>query len=414
MSERSLRLPKFSAAIVAVIILIGFEMWMRHAHPMANWPTPNLERSEPYKLLTQFDADMSEQKAQRNRSCQPGVLLLGSSLVIAPLLQEESYFLNRPYDEFRHTRMQFLEAGDIGRNEFFSSGSSVYRLAVPGGMASDACLILNHLLGNNVKPTAIIYGIAPRDFHSNLLGPYVRTDTFRTIATPADLPEVARLGACSVQEFIDATIGRFSTFWLCRSEVRKYVWLRMKKTIDRLSPVALFERYNPVTGTRIQKDGQFPEDAPGIPTVRPNVPLPHMCTKEVMDAYRRDYNPVDPKLIEVQFSFFNRLMEICNDQKIKLVVVNMPLSRTNRELMAAGFYDSYLKRVQDCCNHHNIQFCNLQTDRWDDDASYIDTVHITPASSKRLITELVNELDGGTKLSSKSNEGTSLLKEKIE
>ena len=393
-----MRFSKFSAALAAVALLFTFDMWLRQFYPMSTWPTPNLERSEASNAIKQFDLGMERSGQERGHVpvVQPGLLLLGSSLVVAPILQQESIFLNKPFDERTQVRLKFFDAIDFSGISLLSSCHSVYRLALHGEMVSDAYLILKHLLMNDVKPSAIVYGIAPRDFHSNLLGPYVRSETFQSISSPSDLPDVARLRACSFQELIDVAIGRFSKFWLSRTDIRKYVCLRMKKLIDRCSPVPLFERYNPITGTRVQKEGQFPEDVPGHPTVFPNVPLAHNSRKDSVGAYWREYNPVHPALLDIQFSFFSKVLRLCRENQIKLVVVNMPLSKTNRNLMPAGFYDDYIRRVQKCCAENNTQFLNVQTKEWDDDANYVDTVHISPASSRRFIDDLLKAIRGGS------------------
>ncbi len=385
-----MQIPRISTAISAALVLVGFDIWLGLAHPLSSWPTPNLERSHAYKALESFDREVKPLQKSSPTKASPnvGLLLFGSSLMVSPTLQLESVNAGCPFDQFTHVRLQSLENNPMLSKQWFSKTCPVFSLALSGEMASDAFMVLKHVLSSGTIPSAIIYGVAPRDFQDNLLGHFGRSEIFQVVGTPADLADLAQQKSCSIPEFIELVLGRFSKFWLYRSDVRKYAWLNLKKNIDRLSPVPLFVRYHPVTGKCIQKQGQFPEDAPGSIKVIPGLPVAHLSAEDTAIRYSRSYNPVDPDLVDTQFTYFSKFLGLVNKNGIKVAVVNMPLSTSNRKLLSKGFYDSYLKRVKTCCTDYGVQFCNLQTPSWDDEHLYPDTVHISPQASKRFAQEL--------------------------
>src|SRR5208282_5457307 len=108
------------------------------------------------------------------------VVLLGSSLVVAPCLQTESAFQAKPLERFHSRRLtsfgQCLRAalGQSAQIQQPAQGQYApstelrsYLLASGGEMASDAYFLEKNVLldaPDNGRHLAIIYGIGPRDF----------------------------------------------------------------------------------------------------------------------------------------------------------------------------------------------------------------------------------------------------------
>jgi hypothetical protein len=116
--------------------------------------------------------------------------------------------------------------------------------------------------------------------------------------------------------------------------------------------------------------------------------MAHRSVEETVIEYRHHYDPIDLKRYGVQLFYFSKLADTCQTNDISLIVVNMPLSRKNRNLIPAGFYSRYLNDLQETCSKKNAAFIDLQAETWDDDSNYTDTVHIRPTAVPRFIDEL--------------------------
>ncbi len=60
----------------------------------------------------------------------------------------------------------------------------------------------------------------------------------------------------------------------------------------------------------------------------------------MLQNYLSRYNPIAPVQIETQLGYFERLIHMCKERKIPLMVANMPLGEVNRKVMAPGFMRS--------------------------------------------------------------------------
>lgn len=106
----------------------------------------------------------------------------------------------------------------------------------------------------------------------------------------------------------------------------------------------------------------------------------------------RSYNPIDKRMFDEQFAYFDRMLDLTEKSGVELLVVNMPLSQSNKELMPAGFYSSYLNRLKDACAHRNIQIADYNSCDWDANSNFIDTVHIRPEKSSAFVESLMKSV----------------------
>jgi len=365
------------AVICAALLLLALDLWLAVAHPLARLPVASLERSEIYQSVHSF----------LKQETTPDVVLFGSSLLTAPVLQSETLYLGQPIPKFVHRRCHLLEedlAGKLGRQP------QVFCLAAGGEMASDAYLMTKNILSTSRQPIAIVYGVAPRDFQDNLVPGLESTPTFQTMATVGDLPDRLQSPPFDLQKKLDLVFGRLSTMWRYKTDIRVYLNLRLKKYMERLLPWVCFEKYDENHELKKQKRGTFPEEAAGEPTAWPGVALDHFSSEQTLAEYRKRYNPVSQQMVDTEFDYFERLFQLCRERGIAVLVVNMPLSTTNKSLMQSGFYQSYLKRAQSICKMYDVDFADLNCPPWDSADNFVDTVHLEPRLSARFLQELAS------------------------
>jgi hypothetical protein len=329
-------------------------MWLRFAHPLAHVPTVSLDRSEIASAVPAYLKELG----QDHPSSQ--MVFLGSSLVVAPLMQAEANYSKKNIEWFFNRRSSYFEHLI---NKSATGDVKVYSLAVGGEMASDAYWILkNVLLKEKYAPREIIYGIAPRDVQDNLLPAISASETFQTLGSISDLPQLFNVYGMSWEQKLNASLDRVWALWRYHSDIKTYLKLRAKKMIAHLLPDQMEQhKYKP-----------FAEEAIGTPQVLPGSALPHTSREKTID----------------EFYYLRELIELCTQNRIKLTVVNMPLSAQNMALIPPGFYKEYLDSVKNDCLKARVVFIDLNTDSWRKDSNYADTVHLNSDVSQDFVADI--------------------------
>ena len=85
-----------------------------------------------------------------------------------------------------------------------------------------------------------------------------------------------------------------------------------------------------------------------------------------------------------------------------MLIANMPLSASNRELMEPGFYQSFVTRVSKLCLQNQVEYIDLNSPEYNDINCYADSVHLKPALSSRFLAQLASAT-GRTKVASTLN-----------
>src|SRR5262249_47757823 len=155
------------------------------------------------------------------------------------------------------------------------------------------------------------------------------------------------------------------------SDMRDYLVLRSKKAMQVL-PWVMFYRYDENGVLKATRHGQFPEEVKGTPLISPNTDMPHLTVEATAENYRCRYVPVNPEQNGQQFAYFERLLKLCHQRGIKLVVVNMPLSRSNLTLVPDGFYAYYKTRVTQACQTNDVEFVDMCTEPFTRDDMFAD------------------------------------------
>ena len=275
----------------------------------------------------------------------------GSSLVVAPCLQSESAFQAKPLERFHERRLTGFEqdlkvALDQASVPAHSTEIRSYLLASGGAMASDAYFLEKNVLSDapdRGHHLAIIYGIGPRDFQDNLFPRVDSSAIFQVLGRLDDLPTVFKSEpTITFEEGGAIVMGRLSSLMRYRGDLLRVLAVRSKRTIEKLVPGVLFEKYSDSLVLKRQKDGLYPEEAQGTPLVYPNLAIDHNDWKKTNYEYIRRYNPIDQSKSNIQFAYFERFLKLAASRHINVLVVNMPISTLNRSVIPPGFYGRYL------------------------------------------------------------------------
>jgi hypothetical protein len=425
MSSSFLRVPEIlveqkisrrlvSAACLAAVLVAAIDLTSALTHPLAAINTVNTDKAEPYNAVTavkramQQDIHEQEQKGKPDNATTGGasrpVLLLGSSLLVAPALQCEAIYTGKVFKRFHQRRLTSFESylenslvketGSRSQSPSEAKSSSVrsYCLAMGGQMASDALLVAKEVLPASSATTAgtsIVYGIAPRDFQDNLFPRIDASPIFRIFAQASDLPQL--FDSEPMMTAVDRTSAfgeRISSLYRYRSDWQNLFAIRAKRTIEKCLPFVVFDKYYDTLALKPQKKGLLPGEAIGTPMVVPNSAVDHADWQSTTEEYKRRYNPVKAARAEAQFNYFERLLQLCQERRVNLMVVNMPLSQDNMKTLPQGFYKQYLSRADQLCAHYGVEFVDLNQGAWTSNSNFVDSVHLKPENSKAFMQKL--------------------------
>lgn len=364
---------------LALFLVLALDLWLGMAHPLQFAVTPNLDRTETFGSMQVY----------KQSGVKPDVVLLGSSLVVAPVMQSESIMLQQPIPRFRHRHSQFLQAA-LSRH--LDSRPEVFCFAVAGAAVSDAYTIVRHLLAGKNNPKVIVYGIAPRDFQDNTWPGIDSTEIFQVLADFREAGELFNTADLSWERKLNIVFGRASSLWKYRSDLRMLLTLRLKKIMERTMPWVVFDKYGETLELKPRRKGQFPEEAFGELRVFPGVAMENVGSTKTIQQYINRYRPLNARNVELQFAYLEKLLSFSETSDINFVIVNMPLSRTNLELLPEGFYDPYKERVAGLCAKHHVEYIDMQLPSYENESSYVDTVHLKPEHSQAFLEELCSRI----------------------
>lgn len=368
-------------------MLICLEFWLGVTHPFARLPVATTEQGELFTSLASIQREIS------NDSKKPYAVLMGSSLMVAPVVQAESKYRNQIMKRFSERRSTFCEKQLSEQlNTPSAQNVAIYNAAVGGGMASDDYFIGRALLESKNPPAAIICGVAPRDFQDNLVSGSHTTSAFQVLARPADLVDVFDNDKLTFEQKFDVTLGRVSKIWRNRSELKSYMGLLSKKTIEKICPFILFDKYGDTLVLQPLRRGVFPEEVRGTPMAYPGLAIDHYDEVKTGQQYMRSYNPVDHAAQTEQFIYFERLLSLAEKKGVGVLVVNMPLSKFNKSIMPANFYKDYRTRLQTVCDQKSAEVVDFNTTAWEANSNFIDGVHIRPSQSEKFLTALIERV----------------------
>lgn len=257
----------------------------------------------------------------------PDVILLGSSLFLVPSARTDTFFDHKMQrsDAFYYCD----ELPNYGKADYFTyllrqkTGRSptVANLALTGAMVSDDYMVLQKILKRGCHPKLIICGLAPRDFVSNDSG--AGSDSFLYKAfklLKEHYPEMHLLNwRGSALAALRIAQARFYFNVRCRNAC---------KVLHSLFDAAFLNK--PFTVQTNVSDGNF---APCYETKANSL--------GGLDLYKNRYNPPNFSQCTEQLSYLERLLALCTQEGIAVMLVDMPLPPENLALLDPALLKQY-------------------------------------------------------------------------
>lgn len=289
----------------------------------------------------------------------PDVVLFGSSQMNSAVCAADAQHLIQAIDSLTHRRAVLLE--HLMQQEF-NKPVTIFNLATPGAMCSDAFMCSRALFTNELQPKVVVMGIAPRDFIDNTLSYAAETEPYKfysRFVSPGKLLGNAYHDIFSWLQFgLDNLPSRRLGCYLqdLASDV--------PADFDESAAVHQ-DALAAVLGNGMAQPGKW--------LVPANIPP--MWVDNSKEYKNRFKNPNTP-VYESERLFFDAFLADMQAKHISVIVVGMPTLPMNRQLLSQRFWAHFRTRVATTCALHNAEFLDLTDSPVFVKGDYLDTVHL--------------------------------------
>lgn len=324
-----------------------------------------------------------------NEKTAPDIALLGSSLMMTAHHAGDATLLKSTLNEVTHFHSSCIEdflADKIGHKP------TSFSFAIAGQMASDSYLIARSLLVGEKQPKVIVLGIAPRDLMDSTLPSAASTETFKYLSRVSDLSDMELSARMSLNEFIQYGFEKL----IYSLSQRPGLVALQNKFVYSIAPYGK----NAITKNelclpfflRLMARADFPEDN-GANELMIG---PHGAVYEPYidntNEYLLRYAKINDKIYKYQLSQLENLMKLAKDKGIQLVVVNMPLTQANVNLLPKGFYDQYKAKLAAMATANGASYVDMNKPGSFDIKHFHDSVHLNGLGGVEFFKLLSNEL----------------------
>jgi hypothetical protein len=356
--------------------------------------------SEAYQLVQ--GAVKQKSAAIRALKEAPDVVLIGSSLPMAAAYYADcKYYKPDVQNWIKHCETRKISAfQSYGQARYLENRLSsacgrpvsVFNLTSAACMPSDAYLLLSNAIENQPNVKTVIYGVAPRDFMDNLVPEVGLTPAFEVLAKPSILNATVTSDTPPPVAF-ELAMSSLCSFYRQRVNLRELVSSVPSRVLDREVTLAkVVQKYgHPGEIAAMPARNERPASAGILPaqTAKPD------ATSQ-LDGHYKDYNarynPPNQRRFRQELDQFKKLLSLCRDHHIQLVVVNMPITRRNKEMIDRGLYDQFNTNISQLPGQFGATFINMDDSDYDPKVDYMDSVHLSDQGAPKLINRLVDKI----------------------
>lgn len=324
---------------------------------------------QAYRDATSFEQKESRLLLRMARAIEsspvgPKVVLLGSSVVATPFFLLD-YDPLKPSDYFE--RNCDVKAMDVSM--FAGKPNSVFSMGTDAAMVSDCYFLARKYLLGAHKPQVLVLGLTPRDFSDSYpLNPN-ESMVFRYLAELKDFVWASQVYLVNFDDVAKFFLNRTVSLFAERPSIQG-------KVVDRLLLIEL-----KFLGPNIKAVNQSPDTRSFIPDERERW---EVSRKEYVERYQH----LDKKRIDSCFKFLRRLLRLCVNNKIHVIVVNMPLSAVNVNLLPTGFYEKFEHDLEQTAAESNAEYIDCHRLNLFHHDDFFDTAHLNQNGAVKLSEQL--------------------------
>jgi hypothetical protein len=354
-------------AVIACVIYAGLDIAARFFFHPDKYDSPN--KSWIWWTVKDF----------RKETSIPDGVLFGSSLVVAAQNGGDARYTNQSFDTIFHHHPIYFEKA---LSKQAKKPLDIFSFALGGQMASDAYAIEKNLLIESKSPKLIVWGIAPRDLLDSSFTSPASSETFRYVSKLSSTPIESFGPENSFQP--TKLLDRFSYIY----RERDYIEAAMKSSLEPVLQIFSSKKFlQPVQKRKAILDfaqANLPED------VHPDeyICKPFEANREgYIDnsaEYRARYQPFNKATFDSQVAYLNQFLERAKEHSISVVLVNMPITRENMQILPQGIYALYLQNLKTAAKSYGARLIDLNSEKYFRKVDFFDSVHLKANAGMRL------------------------------
>ncbi len=405
---KALKTVAGSFSLCLILCFVGFEAFLDYC------PSKSLQFLGPNQLKDRPPVLNKLGNYEKEHALRPTVILVGSSLAqyASNLCDFGCYGAPDLNKEFAaYSRFRYLT--DLLKGATTASGEhyEVANLSNSGAMLSEDFLIIKEACAKKNPPRAVVLEIGPRDFIDNMTPDPYRSRLSQVLAKHQE-PFAWRLDR-SVSDNVDIAAEKLSLFYSMRGELHDCL---IKIACDNLHhPASIYQaslmaKLAPPPGLVAAGAGAAAGDknghaAPGNKAAAADASgakgemkfghiddaIGNEAMKEYsVNEYKGRYLPINVKKWPVEVDCLKQIVAFCQARHLPLVIVNMPLTQRNLDVLPADFRRRYEDTVAAICRPaveapgSCVSFVDLRNDNRFVVDDFRDTVHMRSVGGKKL------------------------------
>lgn len=348
-------------------------------------------------VLRKLDAWNNNKNNQSNRP-EKSIVFISSSLGIAAanMADYQKYGTPNPsaqlameYSQYRSLDEQI--ASTTGHKTQTINFSNV------ASMISEDLLVAKEAVRLHGKPSLMVLAIAPRDFLDHYTAAYHRSRLAQILITRQ--AESLWQNGKSNQENLDSLMCKIWPFYSQRVEYRdlliKIACQSFNRSESLFSATKRLKNTAPtetapadiVAERREQRENQSSQTL----ALSDDIASDDKLVKFDND-YKGRYLPIDTDRWKLEMESLQSFAKFCQDQKIPLLIVTMPITKRNQKLLPSDFLANHKKAVNKIATSSSSNFLDLMADQRFNDSDFSDTVHLRSTGSIKLTKIITNEI----------------------
>ncbi len=344
---------------------------------------------------------------------RPDIVVLGDSLIYSALFFADDA---QGLVADRKQHFTYLEAKFLKRllKQQFGDDIDVLNLSMPGANPTDAHLLISELEARGKLPKLVLYGISPRAMVDNLV-PTAGAIGGRLVLNvqPVGTAASGISGAC------DKLVRTISNLDPVANKIREYGQLGDSPSKEKLRDFftgVVWNYYHDRAKIKSSFDsitlkalGRSTEEKVALNTLAAPQPVKLQRKRRSgkrtafqvdaasfqrdLNNYRVRYNPPNFKKLDRQADQLYKCAEILQRNSTHFLVVSMPISEDNRNLIPGNLFRAYEETLGTLASKPGVTLVDLLTTREFDKASFLDSAHLNGSGATRLDQRLVSSMD---------------------
>lgn len=352
-----------------VICLLGANWLLQTVKPLQYVKTKRFVPLEQNPLVSKFPLFFESKE-------RPQLLVLGSSMPMEAIARYDARFSNSLNEKSLNEIRMYTGARYLEHLLKQKTGQSVkaFNLTCVACMASDAELILRRAIEANRLPQVVIFGIGPRDFIDNIAPAVGKSPVCELLSDRITLPEIFA-SFKDMGEATDLLMSQAVYMYKVRGDYRAAL---TSLSCDLLQhPADLFE----VTQAKnVKALEEATRCGASVTTATASTQMPKFTD---LPEWKRRYAPANFKRYEAEKSSFTKMLALCKQKGIKLIVVNMPITDQNRELIPKDIYKLYQNEICKMAPRYGGEFIDLDGSKAFIPSDFYDSTHMNAIGGKK-------------------------------